>query len=162
MELSIANIGLFVGIISGTITILVFVTKPFSKIKEENRRIYSDLFGYTYSQLFEYKKTNERPNIRFHSDDFNPIGISSFCNKTVDFKKKGNKFKGICTRIRFRCLHNTAKKLDAKTDGLGFAMNSFVNQDETYLKYYKDNKNDFKKLKIRFKKFYLRIHPVLD
>jgi hypothetical protein len=162
MELNIANVGLIVGILSGIATCLVIVTKTVSKMKDDNKKIYSDFFGVKFSQLFEYKKTNERPNIRFHSDNFNPIEISSFCSKVVDFKSKGNKFRGIRTRILFNCLHKVAKNLDEKTDGLTFAIGSFMDSDETYLEFYKKNGHDFNRLKTRFIRFYLRIYPILD
>lgn len=162
MKIDIATISLVIGIISGVVVITIPFFKANSRKKEENKKIYADFFGEYYSLLFEYERTNERPNIRFHSNNFNPIEISSFCNKVVRFKNKGNKFKGICTRIRFNKLFNIAKTLDEKTDDKWFGIKSFIDEDETYLKYYQDNEQDFIRLKERFKKFYLKIYPVLN
>ena len=143
----------------GTIIANYFLIRNWiSNLKERNRNIYNDTLQSRYIDLFEFTKSNEETQLKFATDDYNPEEISVFCFRVVDFKEKGQKFKGLRVKKSFNKLFKFAQKVEQyKKNQKFFVISVEVAEEETYLRMYNENKDDFKKLKERFTRFYLSI-----
>jgi hypothetical protein len=134
-----------------------FSTKSWKqKIKENNQNSYNHTIISTFSDLFEPSKTGKIDLLELKTKQNLPE-IHGFCFRVVDFKDKGNSFKGLLAKWRFCRLYKIAKIINDYTNNQGFSLGALAQPDKEYEIFFENNKENLEKLKKRFKKFMFTI-----
>jgi hypothetical protein len=145
------------GAIVAIITLFISLRSGRVKRRESNKKTYEDVLQSDFHDLFEFDAPRGFSLEQLNTDGFDLTEIAAYCFRVINFKEEGNVFKGLCTRYRFHRLYILAKEIYSYTDSPDYLLSIATDPFKKHMEIYNSNPRQFKKLKKRFKRLYLRI-----
>lgn len=146
-----------IGAIAAIGGMVVASNKGKSKRRESNQGIYNNLLQSNYHSLFEFDAPKGFSLEQLDTGGYDLTEIAAYCFRVIDFKQKGNHFKGICPRYRFYRLYKLAIKVSTYTDSTDYILSIATDPYKKHMEIYRSNPKQFEKFKKRFKGLYLNI-----